>query len=175
MENQIWYRDISSLWKKPFDFFPVRRPGQSDNEFVNSVVRFVLYVSVILSVYTQRAVVLGYGAVVIAIVSLLARHREMKIAFDKRVSPRTYCRLPTRDNPYANALTDEFGSGEWTPCDGLEDEKMRLASMNTYTDLDDYPNINANERQFMTLPNAGYGPDFAGFSKELAKGSGIMD
>ena len=175
MQDPIWYNDISTLWKKPFDFFPVRRQDQTDAEFINAIVRFVTYVSLLLTFYTRRVVVLMYGAVVIAILTMLFQNKEWRLSKDRRENPRAYCRRPTKENPFANTLTDEFGKGEWPPCEGLEDEKVRLATLNTYTDIDDFPNSTVNERQFMTLPNAGYGPDFAGFSKQLARGSGLLD
>lgn len=173
--GDIWYRDISSLWKKPFDFFPVRQPGSTDAEYVNTLVRFTLYTALVLFIYTRRPVVFGYAGVVITILSVLYHHRTWKMARQRDLYPREFCRLPTRDNPYANTLSHEYGEGEWTPCDGVEDQKQRMASLSTVVDLDDYPNSEVNERQFITLPNGGYGPDFASFSKELAKGSGIMD
>lgn len=107
----IWYNDISSLWKKPLDFFPVRRRDQSDTEFVNALVRFVLYVSVILTAYTKRLVMLAYGGVVIVMVSFLFQNKVWNTHQDRRNNPRDYCRLPTLENPYANTLTDEFGKG----------------------------------------------------------------
>lgn len=171
----IWYNDISSLWKKPLDFFPVRRRDQSDAEFVNALVRFVLYVSVLLTAYTRKPVMLAYGGVVIVVVSFLFQNKVWTMEKHRRKNPREYCRIPTVDNPYANTLTDEFGKGEWPPCEGLDDEKQRLATLQTYQDMDDFPNSTVNERQFMTLPNAGYGPDFAGFADHLATGSGLID
>jgi len=173
--TEVWYNDLAVLWKSPFDFFPVRRPDQSDAEFVNTLVRFILYTTVLLGLYKRNPIVLVYGTVLIVIVSLLYRHKTQRIITYTKKNPMVVCRKPSINNPYANALTDEYGEGEWKPCDGMEDIKDSLAKLNTVHDLDDYPNSEITERQFMTLPNAGYGPDFAEFSKELARGSGILD
>lgn len=175
MTTDVWYNDIAVLWKQPFDFFPVRRPDQSDADFVNSLVRFILYTTVLLSIYKRKGVVLVYGSILIVLVSVLFQHKTQRVIEYKKNNPLVFCRKPSLNNPYANTLTDEYGKGEWTPCDGMESIKDSLARINTVHDLDDYPNSEITERQFMTLPNAGYGPDFAGFSKELARGSGILD
>lgn len=173
--TEVWYRDISVLWKNPFDFFPVRRPSQSDAEYVNSLVRFIFYVSVLLFVYKRKGIILVYGQLLIILVSVLYRGKTQRTIEYKKENPLLFCRKPTPNNPYANTLTDEFGEGERIPCDGMEDLKDSLARLNTVHDLDDYPNSEITERQFMTLPNAGYGPDFASFSRELARGSGMLD
>lgn len=173
--DSIWYNDIAVLWKEPLEFWPVRQSGDTDADYVNRIVRFVIYVAIALFAYTRRPVVFAYAGLVVLLVSFLFLNKSWSIEHDMRVNPRTYCRKPTRKNPFANTLSDEFGRGEWPPCDGVEDVKQKLASQGTFYDIDDYPNNDANERQFMTLPNAGYGPDFAGFSKELARGSGIID
>lgn len=173
--TEIWYNDIASLWKTPLDFFPVRRHGDSDSVFVNRIVRFIIYVTILLFAYKRQFVVFAYGGITIALVSFLFANQSWKLQRHRLEHPRLYCRKPSAQNPYANALSDEFGKGVWPPCEGMEDEKLRLATRHTYHDIDDYPNSEITERQFMTLPNAGYGPDFAGFSKELARGSGIID
>lgn len=170
----IWYRDLSALWSRPFEFFPIRRADQTDSDYVNSLTRFSLYSALAVWLYTRQAVVFAYAGMAILIVTYLYFAKERKEEEARRTNPRAFCRRPTRDNPFANALTDEYDKGEWTPCDGLDDEKKRLESMTRIVDLDDYPNSDMAERQFMTLPNGGYGPDFAGFSRELAKGSGII-
>jgi len=177
MEEAIWYRDPRVLVTSALDFFPLRRAEQNDASYVNTITRFVLYATIVLFVVTRRPVILLAGGLVIALVSLLYFWRAASEDAERHKNPRDYCRPPTSDNPFQNILTDEHGQGPWAPCEGeeVDREKQRLANTAKYTDLDDYPNTEFNERQFITLPNAGYGPDFASFSQELAKGSTLID
>lgn len=177
MEERIWYQSPQVIVTHALDFFPIRRPDQNDAEYINTLTRFVLYASVSLFVVTRQATIVIGGLLVIALLSIVYEMKRRSGDLNREKNPRKYCRPPTADNPLQNITTDEYGQGPWPPCQGdeIEREKNRLLNTARFTDLDDYPNTDFNERQFITLPNAGYGPDFASFSAELAKGSTLID
>ena len=63
-----WYRDPHALFSRPLEFFPAR--GMTHAERLNSMVRFVAYVSIAIALYRSDASALGLGLVVVVAISI---------------------------------------------------------------------------------------------------------
>ena len=67
-QDEPWYRDVRTLWRRPLEFFPTR--DQSHGERLNSMVRLTLYCSVALLVYSRRPRYLVLGVLIVVLASM---------------------------------------------------------------------------------------------------------
>ena len=155
-----WYRDPHALFARPLEFFPAR--GMTPAERLNSMVRFVAYVSAAIASYRSDASALGIGlAVVLAISVVFSVPTVKENAAKVKVIPapkKAKCTLPSADNPFMNVLTSEYNDDKAEACEITSDT---LAMSQRYFDaglpreISDVYRNRASDRQFVTMPVSG--------------------
>lgn len=157
MNDPVWFVDVSTLWKRPMEFFPSR--DQTPNERLNSLVRLVAYCAVALVVYKAHATStfvhtpLVVGAVCIAGLSLLYVPQE---TFS---GGGAACAMPTQKNPFQNKLYGD-SADQPRPCGYKDSPETVLKVQETLERV--APDV-ANDRQFMTAAVPDKIPDTKAF------------
>lgn len=164
----LWTDDIRILWEHPLDFFPIHPSHVDPASRANAIVRFVLYSSVILTIYKKNLLPLLYGSGLILLVTFLHSRRQ-RSAFRGRSFRARQCRLPTKNNPYMNTPTVDMGHTDLKPCLDKLHETDRYANLDTVKNVDDILQEPIENRQFFTLPGGGGPPDFSLLSESLGK------
>ena len=186
--DRAWYQRPSVLWRRPLEFFPMR--GMTPAERLNSIVRFVLYVSVAISLYRSDPLLLGAGLAVILVLSIVFAvpppqnpqpHSQYAQKADRteEFSARERCTAPTEANPFMNVLANEYMMDKPASC-GVTRETLSQSQaffdMNLPREISDVYHNRASDRQFVTMPVTGHNgtPDTLAFRNflfsQLAKG-----
>ena len=170
MSDQIWYDDIFVLARRPLEFFPVKT--QSKAEHLNALVRLCIYVTLGVFAYNQNVSSLFIGLAAIIAITIAYRGRGNIAGLSNGTGA---CRRPTKDNPFANMLVSEYGKGPLPdpPChyDDVKDDMEKNFNAGLYRNVEDWPNRENSQRQFMTHPTGGAPPDTKAFAEFLYAGT----
>ena len=169
-----WYRDPHALFSRPLEFFPAR--GMTPAERLNSVVRFVAYVSIAIALYRSDASALGLGVAVVVALSVAHGSPDVKAklkasdTYAARVPEK--CTLPTADNPFMNVLTSEYNANKAEACETTSDTlalSQRYFDAGLPREISDVYRNRASDRQFVTMPVSGNNgtPDTLAFRNYL--------
>lgn len=186
MNEKIWYEDVLNFIKLDnyMNFFP--RDEMNVDEKINSVMRFMLYFSVILYVF-NRSVRIFY---ILALCGLLSyvlselkldgfgakskRENYMDISSDKNHSRRNHrCTKPSKLNPFMNVLITDYKDNVERPMACDVDSAQVKRSMkkkfehDLYRNVDDVFDRNYSYRQFYTTPSTTIPNDQEAFAKWL--------
>ena len=185
MDDKIWYNDLKGFIKedKFYNFFP--RSNMTYYEKINSIIRFTLYLVIILLLFKNNYKVLYILIIVLLLtyaMSLVDRveNTEKKEEFIKQnvaVSKATKkeCFKPTDENPYMNVLLTDYKVGsirnKREACD-VENKHVKKMMGEKYDDklfrsIGDIYTNNSSDRQFYTMPNTDIINDQTGFAKWL--------
>ena len=184
MTEKIWYADVLKFItpENYMNFFP--RDDMSTDEKINSVMRFMLYFSVVLYVF-NRSVRIFYILALCGLLSYVVsemnldglgprREKYINNSSDKRYSRRNRrCTKPSKLNPFMNVLMTDYKDNADRPkaCD-VDSARVRK-SMKTnfehdlYRNVDDVFDRNYSYRQFYTTPNTTIPNDQEAFAKWL--------
>jgi hypothetical protein len=163
--DSFWADNISVLLQsdRMSEFFPTS--SQTSNERLNSIMRFGMYVSVLLALYNRETqyllIFFVFGAITLFV------HKNSKAAVegleDTPATQKT-CTQPTIDNPFMNATMGDYmnivdGKIVDRPpaCDATSDEvKEQVENAfenNLYRDVTDVFGKFNSQRQFYTMPS----------------------
>jgi len=178
-EETIWIKDFNILFKKEklFKYFPLN--SYSNYEKMNSMMRFTLYISILLSFLYKN---LNYFFIFIlcGLVTFLMHMNEEKKQdkelkenlenYDKikndpdikkhKINHKKYlkkCVLPSRENPFMNVLPTDNRKRK-SACKSYNDEKIKKLiddkfSKGLYKDINSIYNNENSQREFYTMPN----------------------
>lgn len=185
MTEKIWYVDVLNFITSEnyMKFFP--RDEMNTTEKINSVMRFMLYFSVILYVFNKSVRIFyilalcGLLSYVVSEMNLddLGRTKKEKYMNDssekKRLRRNRKCTKPSKLNPFMNVLMTDYKDNVDRPkaCD--VDSTRVKKSMKTnfehdlYRNVDDVFDRNYSYRQFYTTPNTTIPNDQEAFAKWL--------
>ena len=185
MTEKIWYADVLKFItpENYMNFFP--RDDMSTEEKINSVMRFMLYFSVVLYVFNRSVRIFyilalcGLLSYVVSEMNLdgLGRTKREKYINDSLEERRTRrnrrCTKPSKLNPFMNVLMTDYKDNVDRPkaCD-VDSERVKT-SMKTnfehdlYRNVDDVFDRNYSYRQFYTTPNTTIPNDQEAFAKWL--------
>ena len=162
MSDPFWADDISILYDmdRLREFYP--SPDMTDVEKLNCIVRFSLFLGILLYLYHSKPIYF-YIPIVIMTSTYLFREirnrKELKLEDfkNKNKVKEEKCSKPTSNNPFMNPnfVTDNFETKE-KPCNPLETEVQKDIDIkfneNLFKDVSDvYGRINS-DRQFYTVP-----------------------
>lgn len=180
MTEQIWFRDPAILFapEKWSQFVPTK--NMTTVQALNAVVRFSVYFSVILFLFTQvSGYLVAIPAVMAATIILftLFPHGRVLEAFKAAVSGKEYT-MPTPENPFMNPLLtdildnpDRKDAAPVTRRDVQRDiMKSFQHTSDIYMDTSDLFDQTTAIMPFFTLQSATIPNDQDGFLKWLAKG-----
>lgn len=177
MPEPFWYTDPSVLFSKDtwYKFVPTGRMPVT--EALNSVVRFSVYISILLFLTTMRPLYMAFIPVVMGIsIFLNGWFPEAKrIVAEGFVSSYVGEResRPTADNPFMNAnLTDIQDNPDRPPAADITRKDVRnevnsafAQTSNMYMDTSDAFDLVQSQRNFYTVPE----DDHAGLLRFLGK------
>tara|TARA_B110000259_G_C14026919_1_gene405057 strand:+ start:946 stop:1575 length:630 start_codon:yes stop_codon:yes gene_type:complete len=168
MSEKIWFKDLSGLITKNnfLEFFPTS--DMTYIEQINSIVRFSVYLTLILVLFKNNYKVF-YVLVIILLITYSMylvenKKRETKRETYKRnnlaksKSQGTACRKPSINNPFMNRniLTDE-PTKDYSACDidneGVKEDIKSKFDKKLYRSIGDIFENQSSDRQFYTMPN----------------------
>ena len=185
MDEKLWYKDLKEFITQDnfLKFFPT--PNMTYHEKINSIIRFTLYLVIILILFKNNYRVLYILVIVLLLtygMSLIenVENEKEKESFKKQnlavsKSTKKECVKPTTENPFMNVLLTDYKEGSKRnnkeACD--IDNKNVVKNMKDKYDerlfrsVDDiYMNI-SGDRQFYTMPVTDIVNDQTGFAKWL--------
>jgi hypothetical protein len=168
----IWYKDIVNFFdiNNVFVLYPSSEMEYSEK--LNSIMRVVLYITIILYSLMNDTKVFILLIIVGAVVYLMYEVEENKekylekdryARYDKdeyMKETETYnrvCTQPTKDNPFMNVTMNEYQEnpkrGKACKIDKKVNEYINdYFNEDLYRSVDDIYNKNASERQYYTMP-----------------------
>lgn len=188
MDVSPWYDDITVLARQPLQFFP-NPSTQTPAEMLNASVRFVIYTSAVLFVYTGFNVRIPFLAIgLIAVITLAFKGRRGSLAklrasyastaqgsgVQQQVPIEERCTMPTPDNPLMNTLVTEMQKdAKKPPCPAhiVDSQINDYFNKGLYRNIEDIWNKENSQRQFYSMPNGGI-PDAKAF-RDYVYGQGF--
>ena len=185
MDEKIWYEDLKGFITQDnfLKFFP--SPNMAYYEMINSIIRFTLYLVIVLLLFKNNYRVLYILVIVLLVtygMSLVDNVEKKKKTetFKKQnlaVSKTTKkeCIKPTVDNPFMNVLLTDYKENSKRSskeaCD-IDNKNIRKSIKEKYDQRlfrssDDIFMNNAGDRQFYTMPVTDTVNDQTGFAKWL--------
>lgn len=170
--------------------------GTTLTEQLNALMRFAVYLAVLLAIFKRSAVPAIYvfcvAAVVTAALDYHDRMRdETKDALMERLNVQQrphaktdgggeYCTLPSKTNPFMNVLPSDYAKFPARPaaCDladpGVTDDVEANFARKTFRDSDDvYGRTSGSSRQFYTMPVTTIPNDQVSFAHWLYRSNDI--
>lgn len=178
--DPFWANDFSILFspERLHEFFPHEK--MTTVEKFNSIVRFSLYLSIILSIYhsDQRYMFILFSGLVLTYFLFRFNKDNTQTQTSKEgeiVEQITNtCTKPTEDNPFMNfTMYDRIteNSDKQQACNVEEPEIKKemedYFNNNLYKDVSDVFNKRNSQRQFYTMPSTTVVNDQEGFAKWL--------
>lgn len=169
-KDPFWFNDVTILFRKDRidEFFPTR--NMTVVEQLNTVVRFMLYLSVVLALYHQstKPLFLFFGALLFTyVVYFLSSDRrlekERKEGFTTVIQDGVEKSIvePTIDNPYMNVLLTDYTENPnreaLSRLNAYSNERLQKDiddkfNYNLYRDVEDIFDKMSSQRQFYTMP-----------------------
>jgi hypothetical protein len=179
--DAIWFKNIFTLIStdRVTEFVPVSE--QSLEERLNSIARFGLYVSILITVYKRDITYLSIFPAFLLFTYLLYKKYNSKESFqdeEKRQIDSRRFRKPTLNNPFMNAVVTDKADDKLAPTyyeDTKEAEDLRndindKFKHDIYMGIDDAYEKNNSQRQFYTTPNTKTPSDQENFLKFMYPG-----
>lgn len=189
--DPAWYRDLSSLVRRPTEFWPSR--DQTSDERLNSLVRLLAYATLAVFLYRKnfKYVAFGMGAVlVLSVVHARGSSRESIQCSGPRscrvstanIKPASVqrakqaCTRSTPNNPFGNMLVSDLADNPGRPPACKFDDQAEAVQQNFNRGLprnmyDLYDRENS-QRQFVTMPVTTSAPDTVAFAQFCYGGAG---
>jgi len=157
--DPFWFRypRIIFAQDKLTEFFPVDK--MTYNEKLNSILRFSIYTSFILSLY-RRSLNMILLPVFVALVTLyIYKYNNVQLEEDKTEGfeiPK--CTPPSKDNPFMNTLLTDIGvyKERLPACEPTKEVKELTETHfnhNLFKDVNDIYDRNNSQNRFFTMPN----------------------
>lgn len=183
--EKIWYNDLKGFITEDnfLKFFPT--PNMSFTEKINSVIRFTLYLVIILLLFKNNYKVLYILVIVLLttyLMSLVNRKEKIvkKEEFKKmdtalRKKDNKECVKPTTENPFMNVLITDYKEdskrADKEACNPTN-KKIKKKIQDKYDErlfrsIDDVFMNETGDRQFYTMPVTDVVNDQTGFAKWL--------
>jgi hypothetical protein len=160
--DPFWFSDYSIIFDKNrlTEFFPA-----SDMEYtekLNSILRFSIYIAIVLFVYNRNINVIFIPIVTGLITLYLYRYfrdENTGKSLEELGNIEEKCIAPTKNNPFMNVLMSDYTEQPERPeaCNIKKEEIKESAeenfNHNLYRDVSDVWNKTHSQRQFYTMPN----------------------
>lgn len=179
MSEQIWYLDLTHFLTSKNFYHMLPTQDMSLEQKLNALLRFFLYLSIILSLVMVNAKYLFIG-IIAAIVSYIIykfeqrdRSTAEKFLEDKTLDivDNQLCTRTTIDNPFMNpSIVDIKYNPERPPACNIESVKERVEAnfkKRVFKDVNDIWGKDFSAREFYTAPSTTIPNDQEGFAKWL--------
>ena len=179
MSEQIWYQDLTNFLTSKNFYVMLPIQDMSLEQKLNALLRFFLYLSIVLSLVMVNAKYLFIGilAAIISYVIYQFEQRDRKTA-EKFLENQTLdivdnklCSRTTVDNPFMNSsIVDIKYNPERPAACNIESVKDRVESnfkQRVFKDVNDIWGKDFSAREFYTTPSTTIPNDQEGFAKWL--------
>lgn len=179
MSSKIWYDDPSSFITYDNYFTVLPTQDMTTEEKINAIVRFFMYLGIVLALVKTDYRYLFFGIIVAIISVFLYKHENHQkakvekflIKNDLDVVNNKVCARPTVDNPFMNPSIADISDNPERPaaCD-LDNEKIKTVvkqnfNAKLFKEVSDLYGVTASQRQFYTMPSTTIPNNQAGFAE----------
>jgi hypothetical protein len=184
--EEIWYKDPKGAFLSKEKAFVIIPDGSMTlREQLNAVMRFGIYLGILLAIFERSLVSATYIIVIVmAVTAVLEYHdsqtdedikeRREKLNVQPDELTGKLCTRPTQDNPMMNVLVSDYGLFPTRPeaCDvsqpSVARQVKKLIRHNVYRDADDIYGRKAEaEQPFYTMPSTSIPNDQTEFARWL--------
>lgn len=163
MSSKIWVKDINVLIDKDYILQFIPNEKMTYSEKINSIVRFSLYLSLLLCVLKWNFKYLYILVITLLVTYVIYIFNEKNITGTEHFRntecgiENVDCRQPTKDNPFMNLniLNDDYDNVK-PSCKYTKDIDEKISNdfnEDLYLNTSDVYNQKNNQRQFYTMPN----------------------
>jgi hypothetical protein len=179
MSEKIWYEDVPGLFTAKNYYIIIPLQSLTFEEKLNAIVRFFIYLGVILSLVMSNATHLLWGIIALATTVVVYKYQQktkervQDYLKDKKVDviDNSVCKRTTVDNPFMNPSVDEYGTkvNYETACPIENESVYEKVNDNfhkrLFQDCSDIYDKMSSQRQFYTMPNTSVPNDQEGFAQ----------
>jgi len=161
IENKdvFWFNDFSIIFEKDklTEFFP--STNMSENEKLNSIIRFSLYITFLLVLYKKNYNLLIIPFIFALITLYIYKFNSIQTNKEKfnQFHDNEEDLKPSNDNPFMNTLLTDVGQykekKEACLHEQVQDEIEDTFNNNLFKDVNDIYSKNNSQRQYFTMPN----------------------
>ena len=152
--DKFWYEDIDVLMNKErlIEFIPL--PDHTEEEWLNSTVRFSMYASTLFYVFKRYWEMIAFPFITMCLTYFFYyRNRE----YDEEDSDDNFsCQRPTKDNPLMNVMISDIGYNPLRKkaCDvnHVKNDMKTFLNKSRYTNAFDLLADDVRERIYVTNP-----------------------
>jgi len=163
--EKYWLDDLRVLYKNPLSFFPSKNNDIIEN--LNSIVRFGIYASILMSLYHKKGSYLFLSIIGFVVSYALFMYYDISLEkFDnelRNIKNSKYT-LPSLNNPMMNVLLNEYQDNpNRNPAYPVSDTSKEAylvkkdmeekLNFNLIRDVSDIYNNKHNQGRFYTMPN----------------------
>lgn len=185
MTEKLWYNDLKGFITEDnfLKFFPTS--NMTFNEKINSIVRFTIYLVLILVLFKNNYQVFYILVIVLLLTYAMTlmkdgENQKIKEQFRKKnlvnsKSEKKECVKPTSENPFMNVLITDLMPGskrDHKEACNVDNKKIEKSMKEKYDEklyrsVDDIFMNDGGDRQFYTMPVTDIVNDQTGFAKWL--------
>ena len=176
IQSTLWIHDITILFKKDLLMNILPTVSMSFEEKLNSITRFLIYLSVILYIIKLKARVFLIPMVFMFCTYLLYND-AIRSDFENESKQYSIIKAserpkPTEDNPFMNSLLTDYGKFKKAAPKSYNKPKLQQKieqkfESRIFQDVNDVFNRNNSQREFYTTPSTTIPNDQTTFAKWL--------
>lgn len=160
LNDKLWYNDVSILYKdnKYLDFWPYY--GQSYNQRINALCRFIIFCGIAISISNNNTNgIIGTLVLLIFVYFSIDKRKSehctnLQEYFESNTKDDGKCQLPTKDNPFSNYLIgDNIDRKQACPYGDVKTDIKDKFNEDLYKSVWDVFDKENSQRQFYTMPN----------------------
>lgn len=157
--DEFWLNDFSIIFERNrlTEFFPAS--FMSENEKLNALLRFSIYITVFLILYKKNYNLLVIPLVIGLITLYIYKFNTIQTKEEKfNNDPKNdKCLKPTEENPFMNTLLTDVGNYKERKqaClnEEVEEDIEKNFNKGLFKDVNDLYSKNNSQRQYHTMPN----------------------
>jgi len=181
MTEKIWYEDLVHFLGTDNYYHIIPMASYSLAEKLNAVLRFFLYLGILLAIVNLDSRYLFFGIIAAIITIGLYQYENAKASISEKFLKRkgltivenAACSVSTKTNPFANVLISDYDEKPDRPAAcSIENERIESNVKENFNDwvfrdVKDIYNNRGSQRQFYTMPNTTIPNNQTGFAEWL--------
>jgi len=155
--DDFWFNNLSVIFdnSRLTEFFPSN--NMSENEKLNSILRFSIYITFLLVLYKKNLNLLVIPVITGLVTLYLFKFNSIQTKKEKFSNETVEHHIPTEENPFMNTLLTDVGQYKEKKEASLHEQTEQDIEDNfnkgLFKDVNDLYSKNNSQRQFFTMPN----------------------
>lgn len=170
--TNLWYHDISILFKNMNQFFPSN--NLDENQKINAIARLAIYYAILILITGKDQTYLSISVVLLIVSYMLGNTEKFETLEHKKQNEKCY--RPTVENPFMNFTIADYYKNPDRPkncnIDDVRDEMRDKFHQRLVPDPNDLWGQSISDRNFYTMPVTTIINDQTGFGNWLYGSSG---